>query len=65
MINVKKQSFKISDAISDKCKLEDITYNLYLNSKIIKSEDDITNGNVMSIEESVERIKSKYEGFNI
>jgi len=27
MINVKKQSFKISDAISDKCKLEDITYN--------------------------------------
>ena len=65
MINVKKQSLNISDDVSNVCDFEDITYNMFLNSKIIKSENDIKNRKVLSIEESIKRLKSKYEGFNI
>ena len=43
----------------------DELYNLYLNSKLQKSIDDIKNGRVMTIEESIERMKKKYEDFHI
>ncbi|MCI8397514.1 MAG: hypothetical protein HFJ52_07915 [Clostridia bacterium] len=37
----------------------------YLLESIKQSEEDFKNGRVMTIEESIERMRKKYEGFNI
>jgi len=57
MINTKKSVLKF-DILSNK-----LNYNL--KSKLEKSEQDIKNGRVMSIEESKERMRNKYEGFTL
>ena len=40
-------------------------YTLYLHSKLQKSQDDIKNGRVMTIEESKERMRKKYASFDV
>ena len=39
-------------------------YNLYLFINVTKSVNDINNGNVMTLEESKERMIKKYESYN-
>lgn len=41
------------------------TYIMYMHSKLKKSRNDIANGRVMSIEESKERMRKKYESFDV
>lgn len=44
--------------------LFDIVYDLYVKISIAKGMDDIQNGRVMTIEESIERMRKKYENIN-
>lgn len=50
----------LSEAIS-----ENDEYIRYIYSKLAKSQDDIKNGRVMTIEESKERMRKKYANFNV
>ena len=38
---------------------------LYIQSKLQKSKRDIENGKVMTVEESKERMRKKYESFDV
>lgn len=60
MVNEKEKTIKTANNLSI-----DALYNAYFQEKLAKSTEDIKNGRVMSIEESIERMKQKYEGFNI
>ncbi len=60
MVNEKGKTLKTIDTLS-----EDEIYALYLKSMLKKSEDDIKKGKVMTIEESIERMKKEHESFNI
>lgn len=46
-------------------KTKEEVWKKYLLEKIRESEEDLKNGRVMTIEESIERMKNKYAGFNI
>ena len=63
-----QQLDKISELLkkskSDDGTFLDSLYNLYLFIGITKSMNDIKNGNVMSIEESRERMMQKYESYS-
>ena len=59
--NEKNETATIVNALSD----EDTRYALYLNSKLQRSQNDIKNGRVMTIEESKERMRKKYADFDI
>ena len=65
MTNTKEQIISIVNSLPDNISLDDAIYFLYLNSKLYKSELDIQNNNIMSIEESKERLKKKYENCDI
>lgn len=56
MVNEKKEEYTIVD---------DKNYTLYLHSKLQKSKEDIKKGNVITIEESKERMRKKYVSFDI
>ena len=60
MVNEKGKTLKTIDTLS-----EDEIYALYLKSMLKKSEDDIKKGKVMTVEESIERMKKEHESFNI
>lgn len=60
MINEKKEIISSVDTLPN-----DTIYTLYLHSKAQKSKDDIKNGKTMSIEESKEKMKTKYANFDI
>ena len=55
-------SLKTIDVTEDS--LFDIIYNLYVKISIARGLDDIENERVMTIEESMERIRKKYENTN-
>ena len=59
-MNEKKDIFETVDTLSD-----DAVYTLYLRSKLQKSENDIKNGKVMTVDESKERMRKKYANFNV
>lgn len=62
MINEKRQIINTLPQIEER---DDTLYTLYLKAKIKRSEDDLKNGRVMTVEESKERMRKKYEGFNV
>ena len=65
MIQVKNEVAENLKTIPNTQSLDEIFYTLYLKIKLARSEDDIKNGRVMSIEESRERMKKKYETYNL
>mgnify|MGYP006988890539 CR=1 FL=1 len=42
----------------------DALYNLYFFIQLYKSNDDLKNGRYMTLEESKERMRKKYESYN-
>ena len=65
MINEKKQIFATVNTLPDNTTWDDATYTLYIHSKLKKSQDDIKNGRVMTVEESKERMRKKYASFDV
>ena len=65
MISVKEQIIETVNTLPEDTTWDDALYALYLQSKLEKSEDDIKNGRVMTIEESKDRMKQKYENFDV
>ena len=65
MTSVKEQIIEAVKTLPDNATWEDALYTLFLCSKLKESEDDIKNGRVMTIEESKERMRKKYENFNV
>ncbi len=57
MSNEKNQIIETVKTLPDNTTCEDAIYALYINSKLNKSEEDINNGRVMSIEESKEMMR--------
>jgi len=64
MTNAKEQVIKVLNNLPDNSTIEEILYNIYFQIKLAKSEDDIKNGRVMSLEESKKRLKELYEDYN-
>lgn len=64
MMNKESEEILIVDTLSEAISEND-EYIRYLYSKLAKSQDDIENGRVMTIEESKERIRKKYANFNV
>lgn len=65
MINEKQEILAIVNTLPDDTTWDDAAYTLYLHSKLQKSQNDIKNGKVMTIEESKERMRKKYASFDI
>jgi len=65
MTNTKEQVIKVVNKMPDNATIEDIIYNIYFQVKLAKSEEDIKNGRVMSLEESKARLEELYENYNI
>lgn len=65
MINEKQEIIATVNTLPDNTSWDDATYNLYLHSKLKKSQDDIKNGRVMTIEKSKERMRKKYASFDV
>lgn len=65
MFDEKKKILDALNTLPDDVTFDEAIYTLYLHSKSQKSQDDIKNGKVMSIEESKERMKNKYANFDI
>ena len=65
MTNAKEQVIKVVNKMPDNATIEDIIYNIYFQVKLAKSEEDIKNGRVMSLEESKARLEELYENYNI
>jgi hypothetical protein len=62
MVNEKNSTV---NTLSNNITQTDTIYSLYLHSKLQKSKKDIKNGNVITIEESKEKMRKKYANFNI
>ena len=65
MLNEKQEILETINALPDDTTCDDNSYSLYLQSKLKKSEDDIKNGRVMTVEESRGRMRKKYANFNV
>lgn len=65
MTNAKEQVIEVINKMPDNASIEDIIYNIYFQIKLAKSEEDIKNGRLMSIEESKKRLEELYENYNI
>ena len=65
MINKKQEIIATINTLPDDTTWDDAIYALYLHSKLQKSQDDIKNGRVMTIEESKERMRKKYASFDV
>ena len=65
MINKKQEIIATINTLPDDTTWDDAIYALYLHSKLQKSQDDIKNGRVMSIEESKEKMRKKYANFHV
>lgn len=62
--NLDKISELLKQSKSDDGTFLDALYNLYLFIGITKSMNDIKNGNVMTVQESKERMMQKYESYS-
>ena len=65
MVNEKQEILSIVTTLPDNATLDDAIYALYMHSKLQKSQNDIENGKVMTIEESKERMREKYASFDV
>ena len=65
MINEKQKILATVNTLPDDITWDDAIYTLFLHSKLQKSQDDIKKGNVMTIEESKERMRKKYANFDV
>lgn len=65
MINEKNEILATVNTLPNNTTCDDAIYTLYLRSKLKKSQDDIKSGKVMTIEDSQERMKKKYENFDV
>jgi len=45
--------------------IDDMIYNIYFQMELMKSQEDIENGRVMTVAEAKERMRQKYENINI
>lgn len=62
--NLDKISELLKQSKSDDGTFLDALYNLYLFIGVTKSMNDIKNGNVMTVQESKERMMQKYESYS-
>ena len=65
MINEKQEIIATVNTLPEDATWDDAIHMLYLHSKLQKSQDDIKNGKVMTIEESKERMRKKYASFDV
>ena len=65
MINEKQEILATVNALPEDTTLDYAIYTLYLHSKLQKIQDDIKNANVLTIEESKERMRKKFTNFDI
>ena len=65
MNNAKEQVIEVVNNMPDNATVEEIIYNIFFQVKLAKSEEDIKNGRVMTIEESKKRLEELYENYNI
>lgn len=65
MINEKQEILEKVNTLQEDTTGDDAIYALYLHSKLQKSQNDIKNGRVMTIEESKERMRKKYANFDV
>jgi len=65
MINEKKQILQTVNTLPDNTTWEDALYTLYLHTKLKRSEEDIKNGRVITLEELDREMEAKYEGYSI
>lgn len=65
MISIKKKIIETVDKIPENASIEDAFYIMYINLKIKKSEDDINNNNIITLEELDKELGALYENCNI
>ena len=65
MIQVKNEVAENLKSISNTQSLDEIFYTLYLKIKLARSEDDIKNGRVTSLEDFEKEMEALYEHYNI
>lgn len=65
MVSEKKQILATVKTLPDNATWDDAIYTLYLHSKIKKSEEDIKNGRVITLEELDKEMEAKYESYFI
>ena len=65
MINKKQEIIATINTLPDDTTWDDAIYTLYLHSKLQKSQDDIKNGNVLTIEDSKKRMRKNFANFDI
>ena len=65
MTNEKQEILATVNTLPEDTTWDDAIYTLYLHSKLQKSQDDIKNANVLTIEESKERMRKKFTNFDI
>lgn len=65
MISQKKQILEVINSLPDNTTWDDALYTLYLYSKLEKSEEDLKNGDVITLEELDKEMEAKYESYYI
>ena len=65
MTNEKQEILATVNTLPEDTTCDDAIYTLYLHSKLKKSQDNIKNGNIMTIEESKERMRKNFANFDI
>ena len=65
MTSKKQEILATVNTLPDDTTWDDAIYTLYLHSKLQKSQEDIKNGRVMTVEESKERMRKKYASFDV
>lgn len=65
MTNEKQEILATVNTLPEDTTWDDAIYTLYLHSKLKKSQDNIKNGNIMTIEESKERMRKNFANFDI
>lgn len=65
MSNEKQKILEVIHALPDDTTWDDAIYTLYLHSELDKSQDDIKNGRVITLEEFDKERKELYENYPI
>lgn len=65
MIQVKNEVAENLKSIPNAKSLNEIFYTLYLKIKLARSEDDIKNGRVITLEDFDKEMEALYESYNI
>lgn len=68
MLNVKEQILATVNTLPDNATWDDALYTLYLHSKLKKSEEDIKNGRVITLQEFkkyIDGLEERYADNNI